>query len=109
MPGVPEGAKKPADHKAAKAEAESKPIEFDFDGEHYVIDRDNADNLELAEFVEEDKYILAIRGYIGRDQWAAWKNSHRDDAGRVRSDQFEPFLDAVMEAIGGNSEASSTS
>jgi hypothetical protein len=94
--------KKPTDRQA-KAEARSQFIELDHDGEHYVIDRENADNLELMEFVEDGQYIKAIRGYLGLDQWAKFKDSHRDDKGRVTTDDFEAFLNAVMEAIGGNS------
>src|SRR5690242_11778531 len=93
--------KKPSDRQA-KAEAKSQFIELDHDGEHYVIDRDNADNLELMEFVEDGQYIKAIRGYLGLDQWAKFKDSHRDDKGRVTTDEFESFLNAVMAAIGGN-------
>jgi hypothetical protein len=93
--------KKPTDRQA-KAEARSQFIELDFDGDHYVIDRENADNLELMEFTEDGQYIKAIRGYVGADQWAKFKDSQRDDKGRVTVESFEAFLNAVMEAIGGN-------
>lgn len=102
MPKVPDGAKKPAD-RAAKAEAKAQFIEFDHDGEHYVIDRENADNLELMEFTEDGQYIKAIRGYVGLDQWAKFKEAHRDDKGRVTTESFESFLNEVMDAIGGGS------
>lgn len=114
MPNVPKGAKQPTDRQA-KTEAKAGPIRFAYDGVSYEVDRENADNLELLEYVEEEKYILAIRGYLGKDQWAKWKDSHRDEAGRVKQEHFEPFLNAVMQAIGGgsdeapNSEASPTS
>jgi len=93
--------RKPQDHQA-KAEARAQFIEFDHDGEHYTIDRENADNLELMEFVEDGQYIKAIRGYVGLDQWAKFKDTHRDDKGRVTSDDFEEFLNKAMAAIGGN-------
>jgi len=114
MPNVPKGAKQPTDRQA-KAEAKGQFIDVHYSGAIYRIDRENADNLELAEFMEEEKYILAIRGYLGLDQWKKWKDSCRDDAGRVKSDHFEPFLNAILAAVGGgseeapNSEASSTS
>lgn len=107
--------KQPQDHKAkasedaAKAEAEDKVIEVDFHGEHYTIDREQADNLELMEFVEDEQYIKALRGYLGRDQWARWKDSQRTEDGRVPMAPFEDFLNAIMEAIGGNSSGSATS
>ncbi len=99
---VPERVKKPQD-RAAKAEAKSQHIEVEHGGITYVIDRENADNLELMEFIEEGKYISAIKGYVGEDQWTKFKDAHRDDKGRVRSSEFESFLQAVMGAIGGNS------
>lgn len=102
---IPEGAKVPQDH-AAKAEAKGLPVEFDFEGEHYSIDRENADNLELMEFIEDELYIKAIRGFLGADQWAHWKSVNRDEQGRVSAKNFEPFLNRAMAAIGGGSEAS---
>ena len=80
----------------------SQFIEFDHDGQHYTIDRDNADNLELMEFVEDEQYIKAIRGYVGLDQWKKFKDAHRDEHGRVTTATFESFLTDVMAAIGGN-------
>jgi len=100
--------KKPQDHQP-KAEARAQFIEFDHDGEHYVIDRENADNLALMEFVEDQQYIKAIRGYVGLDQWARFKDTHRDEAGRVTTATFESFLQSVMDSIGGESGNSSGS
>lgn len=108
MPAVPKDAKKPADRKT-KAEPKPQFLEFDYEGQHYRIDRDNADNLELMEFTEDGKYISAIRGYLGPDQWSQWKEANRDEQGRVGSDAFEPFLNAVMVAIGGGEESAPNS
>lgn len=105
---APKGAKKPQDH-AAKAEVKDLPIEFDFDGTHYSIDRANARNIELAEFTEDRQYIKAIRGYVGLDQWAKYKDRYRDEQGRVMDTTFEPFLNAVMAAIGGGPDESPNS
>ena len=100
--------KKPQDHQA-KAEAKSQDIALTFDGVKYLIERDNADNLELMEFVEDERYVSAIRGFIGLDQWKRWKDDHRDERGRVTKAEFERFLNAVMAAIGGGSEESPNS
>ena len=108
MPTIPEGAKKPTDRQA-KAEALGQFIEFDHDGQHYAIDRDNDNNLELKEFTEDGDYIKAIRGYLGADQWAKFKDANRDEKGRVDAEAFEPFLNAVMAAIGGGSQESPNS
>jgi hypothetical protein len=108
MPEIPEGAKVPTDHQP-KAEARGDVITVEHNGTTYHIDRENADNLELMEFTEDGKYISAIRGYLGVDQWSAWKEANRDEKGRVRSADFESFLNAVMRAIGGESGNSSGS
>lgn len=108
MPTIPDGAKEPQDH-AVKAEARGQHVEFDYDGQHYRIDRENANNIELLEFVEDDLYTKALRGYLGADQWSKWKNSVRDEQGRVPSEKFEPFLHAVMDAIGGKGNSSASS
>ena len=100
--------KKPQDHQA-KAEARGEDIVVVHDGVTYQIDLDNADNLELLEFIEDEHYIKAIRGYLGADQWAKFKDAHRDDKGRVSAATFEDFINVVMGAIGGNSGASPTS
>lgn len=95
--------KKPQDHKPpAQAAAVGGVIEVDYNDVTYLIDRANADNLELLEFVEDEQYIKAIRGYVGLDQWAKFKDSIRDEQGRVPSAPFEPFLNAVMAALGGS-------
>lgn len=100
--------RKPQDH-LVKAEAQQADIVFDYAGEHYTIKRANADNLELMEFVEDEKYFSAIRGYLGPDQWAKWKDSVRLEDGRVPTEPFEPFMNALMVAIGGGSAESPNS
>ncbi|MGZ4530728.1 MAG: hypothetical protein ACXVXP_00080 [Mycobacteriaceae bacterium] len=98
MPSTPQDHKK----KAAKAEATGEPITFTFDDVDYSIARESADNLELFEFIEDEKYISAIRGFLGNDQWSRFKESQRDDAGRVSAERFEEFLNGLMAAISGN-------
>lgn len=100
--------KKPQDH-LVKAEAAGESVSFDYDGLTYTIDRGNVDNLELMEFVEDEKYLSAIRGYLGPDQWVKWKDAHRDDKGRVKSEHFEPFMQHVMDSIGGRGNSSASS
>lgn len=87
-----------------KVEADPKPVEFTFDGVDYTVDPEAANDLELLEALEDGKYITAIRSYLGADQWAQFKDSQRNDAGRVSADKTEAFLNALMEAVGqGNS------
>lgn len=78
----------------------AKPSVFEFAGREYTIAPEAVDNLELFEAVEDGKYLTAARGFIGRDQWNAFKDDHRVDDGRVPMAPVEDFLKAVMEAIG---------
>lgn len=100
--------KKPQDHKkkATKADALQADIHLEHDGVEYVIRRQDADDLEIFELVEEDKAILATRAFLGDAQWERFKDSQRNEAGRVPLTAFNDFLDALMGAIGGNSSAS---
>lgn len=94
--------KQPQDHKARKAEAQDldENIEFEYDGTTYTVERANLDNLELFEAIEDQQYIKATRGFIGRDQWEKFKDVHRTEDGRVPMEPLEGFLEALMEAVG---------
>ena len=100
--------KKPQDHQA-KAEAKGADIEFEFDGQPYVIDRECADNMELFEFIEDEKHMKALRGFVGAEQWSRFKDQVRTPDGRVPAKPTERFLNMVMAAIGGGSVESPNS
>lgn len=105
-------ARKPQDHlpkNTAKSEGEGRDIVAEFNGETYTITKDRADNLEIMEYVEDQEYIKALRGYLGLEQWATWKEQARDDDGIVRMSAFEQFLDSIMKAIGGAKESAPNS
>lgn len=108
-------AKKPQDH-AAKAEARGEDVKLEYDGHIYVISRENADDVELFEQIEKDHVLTALRGFIGDEAWAFWKDTHRGPNGKVSMTvEFDSFMNAILAAIGGgpsespNSEASPTS
>lgn len=84
----------------AKPLEEREPVSFEYDGETYTIDPANVDNLELFEAVEDEKYLTAARGFVGKDQWNKFKDTHRDAEGRVPMAPVEGFLQALMEAVG---------
>ncbi|HET6154362.1 MAG TPA: hypothetical protein VFE15_15565 [Marmoricola sp.] len=94
---------------AAKAEAKDAPIEFDHEGVHYALTRDDANNLEFFELVEDDNMLRAVRLLLGPEQWTAFKESLRGEDGRVPLTVFDPFVSKVLEAIGGNFVASPSS
>lgn len=107
---IPATAKQPQDRQA-KAEAKREDIIVEHNGDEYTIDREAANNVEILELIEDEKYISALRAYLGSEQWGRWKDANRDDAGRVPQSAFEEFLNAAMSSIGGegNSAASSGS
>ena len=87
----------------AKAEAASdvpQDITFTFDGHDYVIDGEARLDLELFEAIEDDKFMTAMRGFLGAEQWAEFKDRVRNANGRVTLSDAEPFLGALMEALG---------
>lgn len=92
---------------ARKAEAApelAEPVTFEYGGREYVIKPEAVNNLELYEAIEDQKYLTAARGFIGREQWDLFKDDHRLPDGRVPMEPVEGFLEALMEAIGqGNS------
>lgn len=86
-----------------KQEVERKDATFEFGGRTYTVDADAIDNLELFEFIEEEKYLSAAKGFLGKEQWDAFKDDHRNEKGRVPMEPVEGFLEALMGAVGGNS------
>lgn len=102
-----------ASAKARRDEAkpeEATPTTFTFNDRVYSVPPEAIDNVELFEAVEDQKYLTAARGFIGREQWEAFKDDHRTDDGRVPMAPVEEFLDALMKAVGsGNSSGSQRS
>lgn len=84
---------------AAKAEALAQNVPFTFAGQDYVVERSNIDNLELFEAIEDGNYITAVRGFLGGEQWAQFKDAHRED-GRVPMSALSDLLDTLMEIVG---------
>jgi len=103
MPEVPAGAKKPQDHKAAKAEAidPDEPIEFEWRGQNYTIDPAFRDDVEILEDTEDEKYVNALRRVLGAEAWDEWKDANRDkDTGRVKATLAEEFMTDLFEVLG---------
>lgn len=91
-------AKAPAN--AARAEAIKAGITFTYDGVEYVVGPEAATDLELFEAVEDQRYIAACRGYIGKPQWEAFKERHRGEGGRIDVASMEGLMQALMDALG---------
>ena len=101
---VPASVKKPADH-AAKAEAKGEDITFDLDGVTYLMERDVVDDVEILELIGDmtDNPILmpkVVRTMLGAKQWASFKVAHRNEKGRVPSDELRRLFEAIDDAAG---------
>lgn len=107
MSNTPKTGETKAAKAAAKAEALDQDISLSFHDRHYVIPRANADDVELFEAIEDEHYITAVRGFLGREQWGDFKDAHRVD-GRVPMSALEEFLNALLEAVGNRSASPSS-
>jgi len=102
---IPSTAKKPDDHKAARAEAQGEDITFVHDGVTYTIERDVVDDVEILELIGDmttNPILLpkVVRTMLGAAQWAAFKDSHRNAKGRVPSDELRGLFEAIDDAAG---------
>lgn len=117
MPDIPEGAKQPSDHAAAKAEATDGPIEITFRNEQYVIDPESANDVELFELIgtirtspETDAVFLLpslVRRTIGSDQYDRFLDANRVN-GRVSIETLNEFFEALNGAQGNQSASTSS-
>lgn len=95
MPNVPAGAKKPEDHKPKAADK----FEFDFEDEHYVVEKDAIQDLEFVELMQDDKTMPAWRLALGVKNWQRFKDSVRDKkTGRIPNEKTENFFKALEAA-----------
>ena len=114
---IPANAKKPSDHKKsaalAKAEAQSTNIVIEYNGITYVLEREVIDDVELLELIGDmtsNPILLpkVVRSILGLDQWAKFKDSNRNDAGRVPSERMRELFE-LLDAAAGKSSASPAS
>lgn len=100
MASVPANAKQPQDHKTAKSEAKGKDTTVIYGEREYIIPSDALDNVEILEWIEDEKYIKAIRAILGKDQWNVFKEDVRDPKGHVPVSEFEPFITEIFTRLG---------
>lgn len=111
---VPPSAKKKAkkardrerrEQHARRSDAKGLPVSLTipFDGIDYTVTRAAASDVELYELLEDDKYVSALRGFLGAEQWNRFKDTHRDTDGRVPMDDLERFLQKLMDRVGAGS------
>ena len=101
---VPETAKKPAD-RAVKAEAKGEDITFDHDEVTYTMERDVVDDVEILELIGDmttNPILLpkVVRTMLGPDQWAVFKDAHRNTKGRIPSNELRRLFESIDDAAG---------
>lgn len=107
--------KKPQDHQSKKNhqkdEADGAPIEFDWDGEHWTVPRENATGLEFmghltdAQDAEEEGKMADAGQAMIRAVWALLgrKDGNRLLKGR-QPEALGEFFDALGEAAGSGNQ-----
>lgn len=96
MSTAPAGTKKPQDHKLKKTDA----IEFEFEGEKYTFTRAALeDDFEILEYLQEEKHLVAVKKILGDTQWSRFKESIRDDDGRIPVEKATEFIELMFEQV----------
>lgn len=95
---------RPTDRKqsaaSARQEAAARGVTFTYDDVKYVVGPEAATDLELLEAMEDQRWIAACRGYLGKPQWDAFKEAHRDADGRIDAAHLEGLLQTLIDALG---------
>lgn len=97
------GATVPEDHQPAKSDVRKladTPVEWA--GKEYLIEAEAMDDMELLEDLSDGNFISALRSMLGPQQWADYKEEHRDpDTGRVKVSDAgaSEFLDHCLKEL----------
>lgn len=70
-------------------------IDFEYDGEKYVVPFENLDDVDFLEAREDGKYATATRLALGEVQWKKFKSKKRNTA---------QLLEVLVLALGINDE-----
>lgn len=87
----------PANADAAKAEALGEGVEFDFDGEHYVLPAAMDWDIDVFEFAANGDILNAVRSLLGDDQWATFRSEDDGSGGRKKKRRSLRDLTALWE------------
>lgn len=84
----------------ARSQAQGEDVRFVYDDVEYTIPQERVRDLELLEATEDRRLVTAVRGYIGRAEWEAFKEANRGDDGIVDAGALEGLLNELMRALG---------
>jgi hypothetical protein len=97
---IPANVKKPQDHAPAKEDVIGpKDVTVEWNGHEYLISGEALDDAELLEYFTDENFIGALRSMLGVEQWKAYKENERNDAGRVTASGAAEFLGHALEAV----------
>lgn len=88
--------KKPQDRLPKKGSI----IVVEFRGETFSVDSDALEDVEIAEYLQDEAFVLVVRKTVGRAQWAKFKELVRDEDDRIPVEAFEEFIKLVFEGVG---------
>lgn len=83
---------------AAQAEALGQGVEFDYDGEHYVVDSAEEWDLDVFEAAAQGDLITALRALLGEEQWQVFRTKEDADGDRVKVKRTLKNLAELWEA-----------
>lgn len=90
--------KKPTVVRTTPARKSKTTISFEYDGDRYSFDAELIP-LDVLEDIDDGKFIVAMRGILGAEQWQTYKDKH------PLAKDVEAFARALFDAMG-NSPAS---
>ena len=100
------------EEKAINAEPEKVRVKkalIEFEGAQYSVDKDAVNDLDVMEDLADIQadpeqnsamMVRVIRKIVGREQWNKFKDSQRNEAGRVTGDNLEAFINKIFRAVG---------
>lgn len=81
----------------ARAEAQGKGVDVEFDGVTYTVPPSSEWDLDAIEAAENGQVITSVKMILGDAQWTEFRK-HNKTMG-----DLERFMDAVGDVTGGNS------
>ncbi len=77
-----------------------KTLVYTFEGTSYTIRKDAVEDLEVLEWIEDEKIIKALKRILGDEQWEKFKDSQRDErTGAVGVEKLEGFVNGLFEKL----------
>lgn len=95
------GAKLPTDHQTAENDLVDDIVEFEYDGETYMVDTDKFDDLEIIDLLGRSM-AMGLRRLLGADEFERLRENFKanDPKGVFRMSKAQDFITRMQEAVG---------